>query len=575
MTAKLWVFLLLFMPFMTMAKNESSVLLINSYHPQYRWTSELTRGVQDVMATSIQAENLYIEFMDERRFVDDLVFNAKLIDLLKHKYQHYQPDIIITSDDYAFNFILEHGDDLFPGKPIVFSGVNVFDPEILKGRSNITGIKEGMEIKGNLDLILKLQPEIKRIIMLGDTTGLGLRMVNRAKKIKSQWQDDPAKNKVTLEIWDQFTLEELNQNAANVDSDTAFLMLAIHKDIVGNYFSYWRDLPILTQHSKAPVYGMWGTLIIGNGGIGGLINNPYEHGRNAANIAVRILDGVPLNEIKIQDKSKYVPFFDYNVVKRFNIDLDLLPRDSTIINRPTSQYEQHVVLINSAIAFVIFLLAVILILVFNIKRRTTAQETLRQFNRKLESLVQQRTKDLDERNQELKAASERLQALAYTDVLTGLANRRAGCSDLSGYIQRYKQAHRPLAVAILDVDFFKRINDTFGHAVGDEVLCGIAQTLKDTIRPSDRVYRWGGEEFLVVFPNTPSDFSTAVCQRLGKSITQINMRDVGTITASIGVANFVKGDTFESILLRADEALYAAKNKGRNQVVVGGDVSDC
>jgi diguanylate cyclase (GGDEF)-like protein len=569
MTAKLWVFLLLFMPFMAMAKNESSVLLINSYHPQYRWTSELTRGVQDVMETSIQAENLYIEFMDERRFVDDQVFNAKLIDLLKHKYQHYQPDIIITSDDHAFNFILEHGDDLFPGKPIVFSGVNVLDPEILKGRSNITGIREGMEIEGNLDLILQLQPEIKRIIMLGDTTGLGLRMVDRAGKIKSRWQDDPAKNKVRLDIWDQFTLEELNQNAANVDSDTSFLMLAIHKDIVGNYFSYWRDLPILTRHSKAPVYGMWGTLIIGNGGIGGLINDPYEHGRNAANIAVRILEGVPLNQIEIQEKAKYSPSFDYNVLKRFNIDLDRLPEDSAVINRPTSLYEQYRGLINSIVAFVIFLLAVILILAFNIKRRTTAQETLRQFNRKLESLVQQRTKDLDERNQELKAASERLQALAYTDVLTGLSNRRAGCSDLSGYIQRYKQAHRPLAVAILDVDFFKRINDTFGHAVGDEVLCAIAQTLKDTIRPSDRVYRWGGEEFLVVFPNTPSDFSTAVCQRLGKSITQINVRDVGTITASIGVANFVKGDTFESILLRADEALYAAKNKGRNQVVVG------
>jgi diguanylate cyclase (GGDEF)-like protein len=569
MAAKLLIFLLFFMPFMVIAKKESTVLLINSYHPQYRWTSELTRGVQDVLATSIHAEDLYIEFMDERRFVDDPVYKSKLIDLLKHKYQQYKPDIIITSDDYAFRFVLQHGDHLFPGKPIVFSGVNVFDPEVLMGKNNITGIKEGMEIEGNLELILKLQPEIKRIIMLGDTTGLGLRMVDRARNIRSQWQNDLAKNQVTLDIWDQFTLEKLNQSVANVDSDTAFLMLAIHKDILGNYFSYWGNLPILTRQSKAPIYGMWGTLIIGNGGIGGLMNDPYEHGRNAANMAVRILGGVPLSEMKIQNKSEYVPFFDYHVLKRFNIDLDLLPSNSTVINRPTSLYAKYSAWINSAIAFVVFLLIVISILMLNIRRRTAAQETLRLFNRKLESLVQQRTKDLDERNKELKAASERLQALAYTDVLTGLANRRSGCRDLTGYIQRYKRAHRPLAVAILDVDFFKRINDTFGHAVGDEVLCAIAQTLKNTIRPSDRVYRWGGEEFLVVFPNTSSDFSTDVCQRLGRRITQINVRNVGTITASIGVTNFVRGDTFESILLSADDALYVAKNEGRNQVVVG------
>lgn len=569
MTTKLLVFLLLFMPFMTMAKNESTVLLINSYHPQFRWTSELTRGVQDVLATSIQAENLHIEFMDERRFVDDIIYNAKLIDLLKHKYQHYEPDIIITSDDRAFNFILEHGDDLFPGKPIVFSGVNVFDPAMIKGRSNITGIKEGMEIEGNLALILQIQPETKRIVMLGDTTGVGLRMVDNARKIKSQWQDDPIKNKVTLDIWDRFSLEELYQNAANVDSDTVFLMLAIHKDKLGDYFSFWDDFPILTRHSKVPVYGMWGTLIVGNGGVGGLINDPYMHGRDAANIAVKILEGVPVNKIKILEKAKYLPSFDYNVLKRFNIDLDRLPDESFVINRPISVYEHYRGLINSIIAFVIFLLVVISILMINIKRRTAAQETLRQFNRKLESLVQQRTKDLDESNKELKAASERLQALAYTDVLTGLANRRAGCSELLAYIQRYNLNHQPLALAILDIDFFKRINDTFGHAVGDEVLCAIAQRLKDAIRPSDRVYRWGGEEFLIVFPHTPDKFTTDVCQRLRKSITQVSVRNIGTITASIGVANFVKGDSVESILLRADDALYVAKNKGRNQVVVG------
>ncbi len=129
MAKNLLFFLLWLAPFLTLAKDEPTVLLINSYHPQYQWTAELTRGVQDVLTASIHAENLHIEYMDERRFVDDLVYTTKLINLLLYKYQHYEPDIIITSDDHAYNFMIEHGEKLFPGKPIVFCAVNVFATE--------------------------------------------------------------------------------------------------------------------------------------------------------------------------------------------------------------------------------------------------------------------------------------------------------------------------------------------------------------------------------------------------------------------------------------------------------------
>ncbi|MFC1503518.1 ABC transporter substrate binding protein [Pseudomonadota bacterium] len=569
MAAKLLFFLLWLTPFLTLAKDEPTVLLINSYHPQYQWTAELTRGVQDVLATSIHAENLHIEYMDERRFVDDLIYTSKLIDLMLYKYQQYKPDIIITSDDHAYNFMIEHGEKLFPGKPIVFSGVNVFAPETLKDRINITGIQEGMEIEGNLDLILQLQPATRRIVMLGDTTGLGLRMVKRAQQIKSQWQDDPIKKQITLEIWDEFSIEELYQKAEHIGSDTVFLMLAIHKDKLGNYFSYEYYLPILTRRSKVPVYGMWGSIMIGNGSIGGMMNDPYTHGQNAAQIALKILDGVPLSNIEIQDKANYSPVFDYSQLIRFDIDLNRLPSDSIVIDRPVSLYEQHTTLINSTITFVIFLIVVISVLVVNINRRIAAQEKLRLFNQKLESTVQLRTKALDERNKELKAASQVLQSLAYTDVLTGLPNRRAASSEVVAHIQRYNVDYHPLAVAILDIDLFKQINDNFGHQTGDEVLCAVSKALKETLRPNDRVYRWGGEEFLIVLPGTNIEFSSAVCQRLRLNISQISVSSVSTITASIGVANFIKGDSFESILQRADKALYTAKNNGRNQVVVG------
>ncbi|RWX57425.1 ABC transporter substrate binding protein [Photobacterium chitinilyticum] len=569
MTTKTLLFFLWFTPLLASARDEPVVLLINSYHPQYQWTSQLTQGIKDVLITSVSTENLHTEYMDKRRFVDDLVYHAKLINLLKHKYQRYEPDIIITTDDHAYNFMLEHGDSLFPDKPIVFSGVNILAPETLERKRNIVGIEEGMEIEGNLELILQVQPQTKRIIMLSDTTGLGLNMGQRARQIKSQWQTDPEKQHVTLDIWDQFSIDELYQKAESAESDTVFLMLAIHKDKLGTYFSYEHHLPILTRKSKVPVYGMWGTIIIGYSGLGGMMNNPYDQGRSAAQLAVKILDGVPLSNINALDTANYSPSFDYNQLKRFDIDLNHLPINSTIINRPVSLYEQHTRLINSAIAFVLFLLIVISVLTFNIKRRIAAQHKLHQFNQELESIVQQRTKDLDNRNKELQAASKILQAHAYTDELTGLPNRRAASRDVLAHIKRYNMDYQPLAIAILDIDLFKNINDTYGHQAGDEVLCAVGQTLKELLRPNDSVYRWGGEEFLVVLPDTVANFSFIVCQRLTNKISQLSVSNIDSITASIGVTNFIKGDSFETILQRADKALYTAKNSGRNQVVIG------
>ncbi|WP_083651907.1 GGDEF domain-containing protein [Photobacterium proteolyticum] len=566
MAVKLILFLLFSLPLLAWSKEEPIVLLVNSYHPQYQWTTQQTQGIKDVLIDTVHAENLHIEYMDERRFVDDEVYHTKLIELLKHKYQVYEPDLIMTTDDHAYNFMIENGKDLFPGKPVVYSGVNVPNTKMMARHGNIIGIAEGMEIEGNLDMILQLQPRTMRIIMLSDTTGLGLNMGKKAREIKAQWQADPHKKHVTLEVWDQFSIPELYQRAETADFNSVFLMLAIHKDKLGTYFSYEHHLPLLTQKSKVPVYGMWGTIIIGYGGLGGLMNNPYEHGKNAAKIAIKVLDGVPLKNIKVPGKAHYSPYFDYHQLKRFGIDLSRLPAPSTVINRPVSLYDEHAKLINSTIALFIFMLVVISILTINIKRRITAQRKLHQFNQELESIVQQRTKDLDERNKELQAASKILRAHAYTDELTGLPNRRAASREIVAHIKRYNMDFQPLAVAILDIDLFKSINDTYGHQAGDEVLCAVGETLKETLRPNDRVYRWGGEEFLIVLPDTKKGYSAIVCQRLTKSISQLDISNIGTITASIGVSNFTKGDSFEAILQRADTALYTAKNSGRNQV---------
>jgi diguanylate cyclase (GGDEF)-like protein len=345
-------------------------------------------------------------------------------------------------------------------------------------------------------------------------------------------------------------------------------MLAIHKDNEGTYFSFDKDLPALARLSNAPRYGMWGALMIENGAVGGMMNDPFQHGQAAAVIALNIISGTSVSSIKIQRKATYTPVFDYKQLQRFNIELDRLPLDSKVINKPISLYAQHSELINGIVVIFIFLNVVISLLLINIRQRRVAQHKLKQFNLKLESKVKQRTKDLLARNDELEAVSQRMEKMANTDLLTGLSNRRAAKREVEAFIKRFNIDFQPLTLGILDVDYFKKINDSFGHQIGDEVLCELANTLTTTLRPSDRVYRWGGEEFLIALPNAELETAYAVCQRLKSKISQFQVADVGVVTVSIGLANFKTNNTFDHIIQHADSALYDAKNQGRDRVVM-------
>jgi len=549
------------------AGTDPKVLLLNSYHPQYRWTQQLTQGVQEAFADSIPTENLHIEYMDARRNVGNKEYASQLKQLLEFKYKNYSPDLIVTSDDHAFYFMIKHGETLFPGKPVVFSGVNILDDHVLEGRENFTGIIEGMEIEGNLALIQRLQPDVEKIVLLGDQTELGGRMVAKARELQRQWQANPLTQGIALEIWDEFSLGELYEKVAQAPEHSAFLMLAILKDENGNYFSFDRNLPVLTGRSTAPVYGMWGSLMIGNGIVGGLVNDPFLHGTRAANMALAILSGVPPYEIEIQKKSIFSPEFDYNQLSRFGIALDVLPNNSKVINKPVSLYEQNRRLINGVIALLVFLVLIISILVKNNRQRYLAQLSLAKLNKELEDKVIQRTKDLEVRNIELQAINNRMDKMAHTDVLTGLGNRRSANKDVSSFIARASDKKTDFSLAILDIDFFKRVNDTYGHQAGDDVLFQVAQSIKEALRPSDRVYRWGGEEFLLALPDTSEEFCTSVCQRVRQRINDHVHPLVGSVTASIGVTTLRPEDNIDTLVNRCDEYLYAAKENGRDQVI--------
>ena len=173
------------------------------------------------------------------------------------------------------------------------------------------------------------------------------------------------------------------------------------------------------------------------------------------------------------------------------------------------------------------------------------------------------------RTLELEAANRALDMQARTDALTGLLNRRGFESQMAFALALARRSQRDLSLIAVDVDHFKRVNDTYGHEAGDEVLRRLGQTLAARLRSSDVVARLGGEEFVALLPDTDLTGAQAIAQALVDAMAEQHDPVVGRITVSAGVGTMRDlQDTGADMLRRADAALYEAKRQGRNRVCV-------
>lgn len=181
-----------------------------------------------------------------------------------------------------------------------------------------------------------------------------------------------------------------------------------------------------------------------------------------------------------------------------------------------------------------------------------------------------RKRDIDA----LEQAHSQLEHQARTDVLTGLVNRRYAEQNLQQQLQQAQRYDRPLAVALLDFDHFKALNDSQGHSAGDQVLVRFSETARQVSRQSDVFARWGGEEFLAILPETDEAGAVMLLERLCAKMKNTDVNPNGTpvtLTLSIGIAMLHPDDTIETLVRRADEAMYQAKDEGRDRIHVATD----
>jgi diguanylate cyclase len=194
----------------------------------------------------------------------------------------------------------------------------------------------------------------------------------------------------------------------------------------------------------------------------------------------------------------------------------------------------------------------------------------------LTALVE-RVQNMEEQDADIREQLEQEKVRAVTDTLTGLPNREAYGERVHNEILRWQRYQHPLSLAVLDIDFFKKVNDEYGHQMGDKVLKAISTSVANRLREVDFMARFGGEEFVLLLPETTAEEALSLLNRTRERLAKTHMRskkDDGeetkfTVTVSIGISEFKEGDTADDVFERADKALYEAKESGRNQCLIG------
>jgi len=194
-------------------------------------------------------------------------------------------------------------------------------------------------------------------------------------------------------------------------------------------------------------------------------------------------------------------------------------------------------------------------------------QLLQEGNITLEKVISRKADELEKKNHELEFKINQIETLSNTDPLTKVHNRKKFEEELQKEILRCKRYGHSLSFTIFDVDYFKHINDTYGHKVGDSVLQNITKVIASSIREVDFFGRWGGDEFVLIYPDTPLEKAFLITEKLRKRIREEEIKPGLFVACSFGLVEYCGSDEISDLFQKADKALYTAKDHGRNRVV--------
>jgi diguanylate cyclase (GGDEF)-like protein len=543
------------------AQWKKKVLVLHSYHQGLEWTDNITKGIQSVLSPYQKQYEIHYEYLDTKRNTGH-AYTEQMVKFISTQNKHINYEVIIVSDNNALKFVND-GRIHFSGSPqIVFCGINNYNRNLTNSLDQVTGVVENTDHRATIDLMRKLHPERNQIVVIVDKTQTGDAIREELKIIESLY-----KGELKFEFLRDFLLEEISDIIAELDDNNLIYLTTFNRDRNNNFISYTEGIEVISRSTHIPIYGSW-DFYLGKGIVGGRITSGYNQGKNAANLALKILQGHMANKLEIITQSPNLYLFDYKYTKRYGIDRSSLPSESEIINLPPAPYERYRALLISITAIS---LCVTFIFLWKYKRQKNTLYAKQTLASQLEIMIKDRTCELENANKELLR-------LSNIDGLTQIYNRRYFDNALRKEITRLQRTSTPISLLMCDIDYFKNYNDTYGHLAGDNCIRSIANTIKNNSkRISDVAARFGGEEFSIILPNTKINEALSIAESIRQEVEHKMIPHETSlvekhVTLSIGVASLIpeRHTKPSTILALADKALYESKYRGRNRVSLNG-----
>ena len=510
---------------------EYKVLFLDSYTPTHSSYSSQERGLKEgLYLNNISYDVVY---MDTKNYgsvsdVEDFYgFFKKRIESRSIKY-----DGVIIGDDAALSFVLEHQDEFFSEIPVVFYGIN--NHELARKAAlnpHMTGFSEETYLDSTIEVAMKLMPWADTISAIYDDTPTGRGDRDTFYSFEKSY---PSLKFAGISTTD-YTRREFEDLLESISSNTILIYMTAFNDSEGINYTIPQSISTIVGHAHVPVFRNY-TEGHGKGILGGTMMNFPEQCRMAGETMNSILRGErKVSEIPLNTETSGIVVYDYSLMRKYNMDMSILPEDTVFLNKPVNIFEAFDWLILPMVLSVISVVMVIASLVMG--------------------------------NVMLKSADRTLKFDSEHDRLTQLANRQAAEQFLSGLLETGKT----VSMLRIGIDNFKSLNENFGHKTGDDYLIHAAMLLRKFCDARDLyLARCSGDEFIVLCVGEAVGRGDELIKDLHeafKAPMTIGMEHV-VCTVSIGIVNSGEDMTVEKMFQRAAIAMESAKEHGKNTTLV-------
>lgn len=557
---------------MVYGASRKNVLVLHNYNQDHPAIALYDQGLRQALQAATDYDvRISAEYLNLASLEQEPGYVADTAAYLVRKYSLWKPDAIVF-DNAVVGLYEQYLQRVFADVPWVVP-VEEEPGEGARAAPNRIAVTWGVteeDVEKNLALILRLRPGTKTVYLVLGASAQERRIAQTAAPALAKYAD-----RLTFVVTDTMGHAAMLEAIEQAPGDAVVLYVRFARDASGEVSIPAKVAREVAARAKVPVFCTAGHLL-GDGMVGGYVAEIDAFGRFMGGRLLEAFGGhfVGGGEPVRPECSAYV--FDGRVLERFGIDAGKLPPGSRVEFVAASLWQTHRDVVLGSVALVVAETFLILGLVLNRLRRKRAEAALVALNVTLEQRVLERTRALHESNEalheakdELEGLNRQLEQLSRTDSLTGLPNRRQAEAFAAACHREFERTGQVYTVAMLDIDFFKRVNDRHGHEAGDFLLTRLGREMAALVRSGDMAARWGGEEFLLVLPGVDAAAAGTLLSRVRAGIAAAGFDWRGlklSATATIGFAAVTPGETLSALLRRADAALYRGKQAGRDRV---------